>query len=81
VGRDSWAVFHGEHDGETTGCLGCFTRNLAVKQAVPGWTRRISTSREEIVPLLDRFLTADLDEKAFSRFREMKQRYFPGDLQ
>lgn len=42
------------------------------------WMARGRFLSEEIVPLLDRFLTADLDEKAFSRFQEMKRRYFSG---
>jgi hypothetical protein len=31
--------------------------------------------RDELVPILDRWLTADLDERAYGRFQEMKERY------
>jgi hypothetical protein len=31
--------------------------------------------REVLAPLLDQHLTPDLDAKAYSRYREMKERY------
>jgi hypothetical protein len=39
------------------------------------WMARGDFLRHELVPLLDRHLTADLDEKAHRRYREMKLRY------
>jgi hypothetical protein len=31
--------------------------------------------RRELVPLLDTWLTEDLDEKTFGRYQQMKRRY------
>jgi hypothetical protein len=39
------------------------------------WMARGEFLRSELVPLLDRYLTPDLDEKASGRYLEMKQRY------
>ena len=39
------------------------------------WMARGAFLREELVPLLDRFLKKDLDNKAFTRFQAMKERY------
>ena len=39
------------------------------------WMARGEFLREELVPLLDRFLTAELDRKAARRFQAMKKRY------
>lgn len=39
------------------------------------WMARGDFLRSEIVPLLDRFLSPDLDGKAFLRYSEMKTRY------
>lgn len=39
------------------------------------WMARGVFLREELVPLLDDFLTAELDEKAHTRFQAMKKRY------
>lgn len=39
------------------------------------WMARGGYLREELVPLLDRYLTPDLDEKAYGRYRAMKERY------
>ena len=39
------------------------------------WMIRGAYLREVIVPLLDEHLTAELDQKTFRRFHEMKQRY------
>lgn len=39
------------------------------------WMARGDFLRDEIVPLLDRHLTADLDGKAHARYLEMKERY------
>lgn len=39
------------------------------------WMARGSFLREELVPMLDRFLTPGLDEKQHRRYREMKQTY------
>ena len=39
------------------------------------WMARGKFLRNELIPLLDRYLTADLDGKAVGRYREMKQRY------
>lgn len=39
------------------------------------WMARGEFLRRELVPLLDRYLTADLDEKASGRYLEMKKRY------
>lgn len=39
------------------------------------WMLRGAYLREVIVPLLDKHLTAELDQKTFRRFQEMKVRY------
>lgn len=39
------------------------------------WMARGSFLREEMVPLLDENLTAELDGKQHRRYREMKERY------
>lgn len=39
------------------------------------WMARGAFLREELVPLLDRRLTEELDSKAFARYRAMKERY------
>ena len=39
------------------------------------WMARGTFLRETLLPLLERHLTAELDEKAFRRFGEMKSRY------
>ena len=39
------------------------------------WMARGVFLREELVPLLDQYLVAELDQKAFRRFRAMKERY------
>lgn len=39
------------------------------------WMARGAFLRDELVPLLDRYLTPDLDGKASVRFQEMKRRY------
>jgi hypothetical protein len=39
------------------------------------WMARGSFLREELVPLLDRFLSPDLDRHSFDRFQLMKARY------
>jgi hypothetical protein len=39
------------------------------------WMARGAYLREELVPLLDGFLTPDVDEYAWERYRAMKQRY------
>lgn len=39
------------------------------------WMARGAFLRDELVPILDRWLTADLDERAYGRFQEMKERY------
>jgi hypothetical protein len=39
------------------------------------WMARGDFLRQELVPLLDRHLTPELDEKAYRRYQEMKQRY------
>ena len=39
------------------------------------WMARGSFLREELVPLLDQHLDAELDGKAFARFLAMKERY------
>jgi hypothetical protein len=39
------------------------------------WMARGRFLREELVPLLDRHLTADLDDWAFQRYSTMKARY------
>ena len=39
------------------------------------WMARGSFLRDELVPLLDRYLDAGLDRKAYERFHEMKARY------
>jgi hypothetical protein len=39
------------------------------------WMARGAYLKETLVPLLDRYLTADLDGKAHRRYLEMKRRY------
>ncbi len=39
------------------------------------WMARGAFLRERLLPLLDRRLTAELDGKAWERFRAMKERY------
>ncbi len=39
------------------------------------WMARGDFLRNELVPLLDRHLTEDLDGKSFQRYLEMKERY------
>lgn len=39
------------------------------------WMARGPYLRETLIPLLDRYLTEDLDAKAFARYRQMKERY------
>lgn len=39
------------------------------------WMARGPFLLETLVPLLDQYLTADLDRKGFERYREMKERY------
>lgn len=39
------------------------------------WMARGDFLKNELVPLLDRFLAPDIDGKAYERFREMKRRY------
>ena len=39
------------------------------------WMARGPFLREELVPLLNEFLSADLDHKTFHRFQAMKERY------
>jgi len=39
------------------------------------WMARGVFLREELVPLLNQFLAAELDNKAFTRFQAMKERY------
>lgn len=39
------------------------------------WMARGSFLREELVPLLDRSLVPELDEKQYRRYREMKETY------
>lgn len=39
------------------------------------WMARGAFLRETLLPILERNLTAELDEKAFRRFLEMKTRY------
>lgn len=39
------------------------------------WMARGEFLRSELVPLLDERLTAELDEKSFRRYNEMKRRY------
>jgi len=39
------------------------------------WMARGEFLRHELVPLLERYLEADLDGKSFRRFRAMKKRY------
>ena len=43
------------------------------------WMARGEFLRRELVPLLDRYLTPDLDGKAFNRYQEMKRRYGLGE--
>jgi len=39
------------------------------------WMVRGETLRDQLIPLLDQHLSPDLDEKAYRRYREMKDRY------
>ena len=39
------------------------------------WMARGEFLREELVPLLERYLSPDLDEKAYSRFEAMRTNY------
>lgn len=39
------------------------------------WMARSRFLRNDLLPLLDRYLTPDLDEKAYRRYQEMKERY------
>ena len=39
------------------------------------WMARGDFLRQKLVPLLDRYLTPELDEKGHRRYQEMKQRY------
>jgi hypothetical protein len=39
------------------------------------WMARGAFLKEQLVPLLDRHLTRELDRKAFERYRAMKERY------
>lgn len=39
------------------------------------WMARGDFLRNELIPLLDRYLTPDLDGKSTARYLEMKQRY------
>lgn len=39
------------------------------------WMARGSFLREELLPILDRHLTAEIDRKAYDRYRAMKERY------
>jgi len=39
------------------------------------WMVRGAALRDQLLPLLERHLTAELDGKAFRRFQEMKRRY------
>ncbi len=39
------------------------------------WMARGRFLRDEIIPVLDRHLTADLDAKCFARYQSMKARY------
>ena len=39
------------------------------------WMARGEFLRSELIPLLDRYLTPDLDGKAIGRYLEMKRRY------
>lgn len=39
------------------------------------WMARGIFLRETLVPLLDRWLEPEIDERAYRRYREMKQRY------
>jgi len=39
------------------------------------WMARGAFLRDELVPILDRYLTRDLDGKTFRRFQQMKRRY------
>jgi hypothetical protein len=43
------------------------------------WMARGRFLRDELVPLLDRHLTAELDDWAFQRYATMKARYGLGD--
>jgi len=39
------------------------------------WMARGRALREDILPLLDAYLEPDMDDKAWRRYQEMKQRY------
>ena len=39
------------------------------------WMARGEALREDLLPLLERHLTPELDGKAYGRFREMKEKY------
>ena len=43
------------------------------------WMARGAFLRERIIPLLDRYLSAELDERSSRRYQEMKTRYGIGD--
>jgi hypothetical protein len=44
------------------------------------WMARGSFLRQDLVPILDRYLTADVDEYAFQRYQTMKERYGIGPI-
>ena len=39
------------------------------------WMARGAFLRDELLPILDRYLTRELDGKTFRRFQQMKKRY------
>jgi len=39
------------------------------------WMARGAFLRDELLPILDRYLTKELDGKTFRRFQQMKKRY------
>jgi hypothetical protein len=39
------------------------------------WMARGPFLRDHLVPMLDRYLTADLDARTYNRYQEMKRRY------
>lgn len=39
------------------------------------WMARGTFLRDELVPLLDRYLAAEMDGKSYARYRAMKERY------
>jgi len=43
------------------------------------WMARGSFLRETLLPILDRHLTAEMDEKSYRRYVEMKDRYDLGE--